>query len=299
MDTTIKEGTNTVLTIGMIGVGQMGTPMAKNLLKARYGVAVYDINAKQMDLLVQAGAKKARNPKDLAAQSDVVITVLTWPKVVEEVLLGRDGVLEGLKNGAIVIECSSIDHETSIRIAQKIEAGGGKFVEAALMGRPFEIESKKLLFLTAGKKETVEECEAVFAAMGRKALYTGDFGAAKLVKIANAMFNAAETTVIYEVLAWCLSNHVSQESFLELLKERVPSRVDPINRILSGELDRQPSWTAKDVYHGLKLAEEKEIPMPVLSTLNATINMAKSQNPEGFSFSGMMWKFYERTLKNR
>jgi len=103
-------------TIGMVGVGNMGSPMAKNLMKAGYPVVVYDINEKQMDHLALAGAKKARDARDLASQSDVVLTVLTWPEVVEEAVLGEGGVLSGLKKGAILMECSSIDHETSIRV---------------------------------------------------------------------------------------------------------------------------------------------------------------------------------------
>ena len=284
-------------TIGMIGVGQMGTPMAKNLLNGGYPVVVYDTIQKQIDHLATLGAKASTGPKDLTAQSDVVMTVLTWPKVVEEVMLGKDGVLEGLNKGAIGIECSSIDHETSLRLAQKVESRGERYVEAALMGRPREIESKRLYFLTAGRKETVQECEAIFTTIGRKTLYTGEFGTAKLLKIANAMLNATETSMIYEVLCWCLSNQITPESFLEMMRERNPRRADQLQRIINGELDTNPSWTAKDVYHGLKLAEEKEIPTPVVSTVNALTNLAKSQNREGYSFSGMMWKFYQRTLK--
>lgn len=164
------------------------------------------------------------------------------------------------------------------------------------MGQPPEIEAKRLYFLTAGRKETVQECDPIFGAMGRKTLYAGAFGTAKLLKIANAMLNATETTIAYEVLTWCLRNQITQEGFLEIMRERRPERAENIKRILDGGLDTRPSWTAKDVYHGLKLAEEREIPTPVLSAVNAMINLAKAQNREGYSFGGMMWKFCERTL---
>lgn len=285
-------------TIGIIGVGQMGTPLAKNLLKGGYPVVAYDIKPQQIESLAKFGAAKATGPRDLAARSDVVLTVLTWPKVVEEVILGPNGVLEGLKKGAVIIECSSIDHETSIRLAEKVESAGGRFVEAALMGQPPEIEAKGLYFLTAGTKEVVEECAPIFGAMGRKVLYAGGFGAAKLLKIANAMLNATETIVAYEVLTWCLRNQITQEGFLEIMTERRPERAQHMKEILDGGLNTRPSWTAKDVYHGLKLAEGKEIPTPVVSAVNAVINLAKSENREGYSFGGMMWKFYERIAKN-
>ena len=285
-------------TIGMVGVGNMGTPMAKNLMKAGYPVVVYDINEKQMDHLAGAGAKKAKNAGDLASQSDVVLTVLTWPKVVEETVMAKGGILTGLKKGAILVECSSIDHETSIRIGEKVENAGCRYVEAALMGRPYEIEAHNLLFLSAGRKETVQECEPIFQAIGKKNLYAGDVGKAKLLKIANAMFNATETMIMHETLTWCLDNEITQEGFLELMKERRPDRASGLEQLLKGGgLDTHPSWTAKDVYHGLKIGEEKEIPTPLLATVNAVINLAKTQNKEGYSFGGMMFKYYERLRK--
>ena len=287
-----------MVNVGIVGVGHMGTPMAKNLLKAGYPVTVYDIDEKQMDNLVQAGAKKSASAKDLAAQSDMVLTVLTWPKVVEEAVLAEGGVLSGMRKGSVLIECSSIDHETSIRMGGKVEAAGCRYVEAALMGRPFEIEAHNLLFLSAGKKELVQECEPIFLAIGKKNLYAGEWGTAKLLKIANAMFNATETIITYEALTWCLGNKISQEGFLELVRERRPDRAANLERLMSGTgLDTHPSWTAKDVYHGLKYGEDKDIPTPLLAAVNSLINLAKAQNKEGYSFGGMMWKFYERARK--
>jgi len=286
-----------MVTVGIIGVGQMGAPMARNLLKAGYPVRVYDINEKQMEELVAAGVAKAAGPKDLAAGSDVVMTVLTWPKVVEEVVLGPGGVLEGMKSGSILIECSSTDHETSIRIGQTVEASGGRYVEAALRGRSYTVESKELDFLAAGKRDTVRICEPILAAIGRNTLYTGDLGSAKLLKIAGAMLNAAETAITWEVLAWCMGNGITPEGFLEILRERSPRRAGQISAVLDGQLETSPSWVAKDLYHGVKVAGAKEIPTPILSVLNALTNLAQGQNQEGYRYSEMLWKFYESTLK--
>jgi 3-hydroxyisobutyrate dehydrogenase-like beta-hydroxyacid dehydrogenase len=284
-------------TVGIIGVGQMGAPIGKNLLKAGYPLNVYDIDQKQMNVMEEAGAKKTADARDLASRSDVVMTVLTWPKVVEEAVLGKGGVLEGLRKGAILIECSSTDHETSLRIGEKVEATGRRYVEAALRGRPYTIESKELGILMAGKRETVKECEPILQAIAGRVLYTGDLGSAKLLKIAGAMLNAAETAVAWEVLAWCLQNGLTREGFLEIIRERSPQRVEHITEILNGHLETSPSWVAKDLYHGVKQAGAKEIPTPILSSVNALVNLAQSQNPEGYRFSEMLWKFYERILK--
>lgn len=284
-------------TVGIIGIGQMGGPITKNLLKAGYPVNVYDIDEKRMDDLAAAGARKTSDARDLAARSDVVMTVLTWPKVVEETVLGKGGVLEGLRKGALLIECSSTDHETSLRLGAKVEGAGCRYVEAALRGRPYTIEKKELGILAAGKHETFEECEPILLAIAGKVLYTGDLGTAKLLKIAGAMLNATETAVTWEVMAWCLQNGISREGFLEILRERRPGGIEHITEILNGHLETSPSWVAKDLYHGVKTAGAKEIPTPVLSAVNAIVNLAQTQNPEGYRFSEMLWKFYERTLK--
>jgi 3-hydroxyisobutyrate dehydrogenase-like beta-hydroxyacid dehydrogenase len=134
--------------------------------------------------------------------------------------------------------------------------------------------------------------------MGRKSLYVGSFGKAKLLKIANAMIHAAEATAVYEVLTWSMRNQVEPEHFLTVFAERDPRRPTQLKRILEGDLERRANWVAKDVYHGIKNAAEREIPMPVLSSVHSTINLAKSQVPEEYAFSGAMWKFYEQALKS-
>jgi 3-hydroxyisobutyrate dehydrogenase-like beta-hydroxyacid dehydrogenase len=286
-------------TIGFIGIGEMGGRLATFLLRAGFTVTVYDINRARIQELTKIGATESAGPRDLASKCDVVLTVLTYPNVVEEVILGKGGVLEGLRKSAIVMECSSIDPETSLRVADQVRAAGGRFVEVALMGPPNIVEAKQLLFLTAGEKETVESCTALFAAMGRKVLYVGGFGKAKLLKIAYAMLHAAEATALYEIVAWLIRNGVTAEAFLEGLRARMTLRLDQVEQVLKGDLPRPPSWVAKDVYHGIMNAEEKEIPMPVLSTVQSVINLAKSQGFDEYAFAPMIWKLYEKTLAKK
>jgi 3-hydroxyisobutyrate dehydrogenase-like beta-hydroxyacid dehydrogenase len=110
------------------------------------------------------------------------------------------------------------------------------------------------------------------------------------------MLHGSESTILYEVLAWSLQNAIPQEAFLEVLHDRDPRRARDIGEILRGKLEKVPSWTAKDVHHAMEVAEEREIPMPIMSAVNAVIKLAKRENREGYTFTGMMWKFYEKTL---
>ncbi len=286
-----------MMKIGFIGVGQMGSLLAGFLLNDGYPVSVYDIDPRCIDPLVRQGAQPASSPKDLTSKSDVVITVLTYPKVVEEVICGKDGVVEGLSNDKIVIETSSIDAETSIRVGKEIEAHGGKYLEAALLGPPPVVKLKKLVFITAGDEKSAKKCEPLFLSMGRKALYVGGPGKAKLMKIANAMIYAAETTVLYEVIAWCIRNEVSPEALLELRDERFTLNLDQVREILKGNLTGKPNWVIKDVFHGLSKADEKEIPMPILGTVRDMVHWARSQGMEQYPFSELIWMLYKKTVK--
>ncbi len=286
-----------LLKVGFIGVGQMGRLLAQFLLKDRYPVVVYDIDPKSVDVLIRMGAEPAKGPKDLATKSDVIITVLTYPKVVEEVICGKGGVVEGLKKDTILIETSSIDAETSIRVGKGVESYGGRYLEAALIGPPPVVEARKLVFLTAGDEKTARECEPLFQSMGKKSLYVGGPGKAKLLKIANAMVYAVEATALYEVIAWSIRNDVSPEALLDLRSERFSLNLDQVREILKGNLSRQPNWVIKDIFHGLSKADEKEIPMPLLTTVRNLVHWAKSQGMEQYAFSEMMWKLYEQTIK--
>ncbi|HEX9878753.1 MAG TPA: NAD(P)-dependent oxidoreductase [Candidatus Binatia bacterium] len=283
--------------VGFIGVGQMGRLLAQFLLKDRYPVVVFDIDPKCVDQLVGEGAEAATGPNDLTAKADVVITVLTYPKVVEEVLCGKGGVVEGLTRDKIVIETSSIDAETSIRVGREIQSRGGRYLEAALIGPPPVVAAKQLIFLTAGDEESARQCEPLFQSMGKKSIYVGGPGKAKLVKIANAMVYAVETTALYEALAWAMRNDVSPEALIELRRHRISVNLDQITEILKGNLTRRPNWVIKDVYHGLMNADAKEIPMPLVSTIRTMVQWARSQGMENYPFSELMWKLYEQTLK--
>lgn len=286
-----------MIKIGFIGVGQMGSLLAQFLLKDRYPVMVYDIDPISIDPLVRSGAVAAPSVKELTAKSDVVITVLTYPKVVEEVICGKGGVVEGLTKDKIVIETSSIDAETSIRVGKAVEAHGARYLEAALIGPPPVVKAKKLIFLTAGDERSHQECKPLFQSMGKLSIYVGGPGKAKLLKIANAMIYAVEATVLYEVIAWCIRNEVAPEALLDLRSERFSMGLDQVREILKGNLTRQPNWVIKDVFHGLSKADEKEIPMPLLAVVRNLVHWGKSQGMEQYPFSEMMWKVYEQTIK--
>jgi 3-hydroxyisobutyrate dehydrogenase-like beta-hydroxyacid dehydrogenase len=273
----------------------MGLPIARNLLNKGFTVVAYDINRSKVEEIAAFGAEPASDPKEVAARTDVIMTILGYPDIVEQVIDGAEGILVGLRKGSIVIECSSIDHETSIRVGKRVVEAGGRFVEVAILGRPHRIDTQQLVFLAAGEESTVGECEPILMATGRKVLYVGGHGTAKLLKIANAMANATEITILCEVAAWSKTNGIPIDALLEVLQirsEEFSSRLGQLRSISEGRLKREITWMAKDVHHGSKIAGEKGIAMPVVAAVNTVINLAQERNADGYSFFEMIWNFY-------
>ncbi|MBC7320261.1 NAD(P)-binding domain-containing protein, partial [bacterium] len=120
--------------IGFIGVGIMGKPMAKNLIRAGYNLVVYDINKDPIKELVKLGAEEGTSPKDVAERTDIIITMLPDSPQVKDVILGENGVLEGAKKGSIIIDMSSINPAVSREIAQIAKKRGIEFLDAPVSG---------------------------------------------------------------------------------------------------------------------------------------------------------------------
>jgi 2-hydroxy-3-oxopropionate reductase len=140
--------------IGFIGVGIMGKPMAKNLMKASYNLVVYDINKEPVKELVSLGAEEGLSPKDVAERTEVIITMLPDSPQVKEVILGENGVLEGIKKGSIIIDMSSIAPAVSREIAKKAEEKGVDFLDAPVSGGEPKAIDGTLSIMVGGKERS-------------------------------------------------------------------------------------------------------------------------------------------------
>ena len=138
--------------IGFVGLGIMGRPMAKNLLKAGHKVTVYDIMPAGMDDVAAAGAEKGSSPKDVASRTDIIITMVPDGPEVEQAILGPNGVLEGARKGAIVIDMSSISPTVSQKVGAACEAKGVEFLDAPVSGGEPKAIDGTLAIMVGGKK---------------------------------------------------------------------------------------------------------------------------------------------------
>src|SRR5579872_3301221 len=155
-------------TVGLIGLGLMGKPMGRNLLKAGFPLVVWNrTNAKAEDL-VSDGARLAANPRELAAQVNVLITIVSDPPAQEEVLWGKDGALAALRAGSTLIDSSTISPELARREAAACAERGVDFLDAPVTGGTWGAEKGELVFMIGGKAEVLERAQPVLNAVGKR-----------------------------------------------------------------------------------------------------------------------------------
>ena len=186
--------------IGFIGLGIMGKPMAKNLLAAGLDLTVHSRSSGPVDELVEAGAERASGPAEVAAASDVTITMLPDTPDVEQVLTGAGGVLEGAAPGSVVIDMSSIDPAPTRAIAEKFAARDVAMLDAPVSGGERGAIDATLSIMVGGDDAPVQRAMPVFHALGKTIVHVGPSGAGQVTKACNQLVVAATIEAVAEAL---------------------------------------------------------------------------------------------------
>ena len=204
--------------IGFVGLGIMGRPMAKNLLKAGYDLTVFDFNAAAVEDVVSCGAKKAANAKEAATGADVFLTMVPNSPHVKAVLFGENGAAEGLKKGAVVIDLSSINPMASREIAEMLKKYDVEMLDAPVSGGEPKAIDGTLAFMVGGKQEIFDAHKDILAAMGSSVVHCGDIGAGNVTKLCNQMIVAVNIAVLGEALMMGQMAGVEPEKIFEAIK---------------------------------------------------------------------------------
>ena len=186
--------------IGFIGLGIMGKPMSKNLLKAGYELTVLDKNKTAEAEVVAAGATAAASPRAVAELNDVIITMLPNSPQVREVVLGEGGVIEGARKGSVLIDMSSIAPLVSREIAEKLAVYGVEMLDAPVSGGEPKAIDGTMSVMVGGKKEVFEKYYPIMKAMAGSVVLTGDIGAGNITKLANQIIVALNIAAMSEAL---------------------------------------------------------------------------------------------------
>lgn len=204
--------------VGFIGIGVMGAPMALNILKGGHQLTVFDRSQEAMDKLVQAGAKAATTAKEVGAASDIVVTMLPEPQHVDEVVLGKDGVAAGLRPGGIVIDMSTIDPQTSVRIGDVLRSRGMELVDSPVGKTSEHAATGTLTLMVGGNKEAIDRAMPVLKCMGTDTFLCGGPGTGHAMKITN---NLLATTIMMantEALAIGIKSGLTLELMQEVMR---------------------------------------------------------------------------------
>jgi 3-hydroxyisobutyrate dehydrogenase len=201
--------------IGFVGLGIMGRGMVNNLLKAGFNVRVWNRTASRMDPFVEAGAEAGTSPADVAAHSDIIITCVSDTPDVERVILEEDGVIHGAKEGALVIDCSTISPQATVEIAKKLNEKGVKLLDAPISGGSEGAAKGTLSIMIGGDAADVERAMPVFQAMGKTITHVGGQGAGQTVKLVNQILVVGNCLAMCEALLFAQAGGVDLQKCLD------------------------------------------------------------------------------------
>jgi 2-hydroxy-3-oxopropionate reductase len=204
-------------TVGFIGLGIMGKPMAKNLIEAGHELVVFNRTQSKAEELAGDGATVAGSPREVAEQADVIITMLPDSPQVEEVLIGEDGVLEGIKEGALIVDTSTISPVVTEELAAKVKEKGASMLDAPVSGGDVGAIEGTLSIMVGGSEEDFERARPLFDAMGKTVTHVGETGAGQVVKAANQIVVALTIEAVSEALVLGSKGGVAPEKILDVL----------------------------------------------------------------------------------
>ena len=254
--------------IGFIGLGTMGAPMARNLLRAGFELTVHNRTRAKEEALVAAGATRAASPREAAVDADVVITNVSDTPDVEAVVLGEDGAVHGLKKGSVLIDVSTISPSVTRAIAAKLAERGVAMLDAPVSGGSEGAEKGTLSIMVGGEPEVFERMKPVLEAMGKTVTLVGPVGSGQVTKAINQTIIAGTYAAVAEGMAMGLAAGIDLEAAHRalsggaagswVLSNRAQNMID--NRYPLGFRTR---LHLKDLGIALETARDLGVPVPV------------------------------------
>src|ERR687889_382962 len=203
--------------VGFIGLGIMGMPMARNLMEAGYELTVHNRSPEKAEELGKEGATVAATPKDVAENSEVIITMLPDSPQVREVVTGDDGVLEGISEGALLIDMSTISPVVTEELAEALQEKGASMLDAPVSGGDVGAIEGTLSIMVGGEEADFQRAKPLFEAMGKTITHVGPTGAGQVTKAANQVVVALTIEAVSEALVLGSAGGVSSQKILEVL----------------------------------------------------------------------------------
>ena len=286
--------------VGFIGIGIMGRPMAKNLIKAGYSLVVYNKFAPTDDL-VALGAVAAKSNKEVAAQSDVIITMLPNSPHVKEAVMGKDGALEGAKSGAILVDMSSIAPAASQEICAAAKAKGVVMLDAPVSGGEPKAIDGTLAIMVGGDQKAFETVKPILEKMGSSVVLVGDIGAGNVTKLANQIIVALNIAAVSEAFVLATKAGVRPQAVFDAIKGGLAGSTvmnAKIPMMLDGNF--KPGFRIelhiKDLQNALDTAHDLNVAVPLTANVMETLQALKIDDMGANDHSAIV-RFYEKLAK--
>jgi 2-hydroxy-3-oxopropionate reductase len=268
--------------IGFIGLGIMGGPMAKNLMEAGHELVLYNRTKEKAEEIAGEGAAVAGSPKEVAESSDIIITMLPDSPQVEEVLAGEDGVLEGIKEGSLLIDMSTISPVVTRELAQKVGERGASMLDAPVSGGDVGAQQGTLSIMVGGSEEDFERAKPLFEVMGDTITHVGEIGAGQTAKAANQIVVALTIEAVSEALVLASKAGVAPEKILEALSGGLAgSNVMEAKKEKFLEHDFDPGFKVelhhKDLGIALAAGREYGVALPVTAIVDQMLEALKAK----------------------
>ncbi len=285
--------------LGFVGLGQMGKPMAVNLLKSGAALTVSDLDERWFAEFRAKGAGATTNSADLA-DADVIFLSLPGSAAVQAVLTGENGLLPGLRQGQLVVDLSTITWSATVEIARALDARGVMFLDAPVSGMEARAVDGTLTVMCGGAEEALERARPLLDLIGNKILYMGPAGSGQLTKLINQLLFDINAAALGEVLPMAVKMGLDPELVGQVVNSgtgRSYASEFFIQRILRGHFaDGYPMQHAyKDLVSGAELSANLCIPMPVLAAATATYQTALLRG-HGAKDKGAMVRVFEELL---
>ena len=288
-------------TIGFIGLGLMGGPMASNLVKAEFPVTVWNRTASKAESLVKQGAKLAANPRAAALQADVLITIVSDPAALEEVLWGANGAIEGLRRGSLYIDSSTVSPDLARRVAKVCADRGVEFLDAPVTGGNWGAEKGELLYMIGGDAKAFDRAKPVLDVLGKKFFLLGPNGAGQTVKLGMNLILAMQVDALAEALAVVTAAGVEGERLVEVLQSSMGrTALLDIKAPLMLKHEYKASFPLrlmqKDLRLALEMAREHGVTLPAAAAAYGTYTTVKDSSSDDPDYAGIM-RFWDAKAK--
>ncbi|HLV94675.1 MAG TPA: NAD(P)-dependent oxidoreductase [Candidatus Acidoferrales bacterium] len=278
--------------VGLIGLGLMGKPMGRNLLKAGFPLVVWNRTKERADDLVREGAKWAATPRDTASKADVLMTIVSDPPAVEQVLWGEAGAFEGLRRGSVYIDSSTVSPDLARRAAGACSERGVEYLDAPVTGGTWGAEKGELVFMIGGKQETLDRVKPVLEAVGKRFFLLGPNGAGQTVKLAMNLLLALQVEALAESLAIVTKAGLPGERLIEVMQSSMArAAVLDVKAPYMLKNDYPPSFPLrlmhKDMRLAVELAKKEGVRLPAGEAAYATYSEVKDAAKEDLDYAAV------------